>query len=150
MPKEIAKQLTLGELEKAFEGDVDLMLFFVSWLKNGMKASFAYKELHPNVSVASSEVLGHKWLSRIKEKIGLDSVMSCYGLNLDTYITQLKAGVEAEKRDQFSGEMYPDHAVRLKYHDKIGKLLGIEIDSPTTQVNIAGKEMSVEFIGLNE
>jgi hypothetical protein len=73
-------------------------------------------------------------------------LMSAYGLDHEVYFKQLKIGMDTEKRDQFSGEMSPDNAIRLKYHDKLGKLLGIEVDSPTTQVNIAGKEMSVQFL----
>jgi len=128
----------LAELEKDFGDDLDLLSFYLCWLKNGMKASLAYKELHPEVTIGSSEVLGHRTLRRVKEKIGAEAIANLYGLDIDMYMGQLRDGNKAEKRDQFSGEMYPDHAVRLKYHDKLGKLLGIETDSPTNvQVNIA-------------
>jgi len=35
-------------LEKAFDGNLDLVLFYLTWLKNGLKVGKAYKELHPN------------------------------------------------------------------------------------------------------
>lgn len=116
----------LAELEKDFDGDLDLMSFYICWLKNGMKASLAYKELHPEVTVGTSEVQGHRLLRRVKDKIGVEAIANLYGLDIDYYMEQLRDGNKAEKRDQFTGEMYPDHQTRLKYHDKLGKLLGIE------------------------
>jgi hypothetical protein len=136
----------MKELEKSLEGDTDLILFYVSWLKNGLNASKAYKELHPDVTDGSSEVLGSRWLGRVKDKIGLQTIMSVYGLDMNMYLLQLKDGVRADKRDQYSGEMYPDHQTRLKYHDKLGKLLGLEVDSPTTAIAIKGEDMSIQFI----
>jgi phenylacetate-coenzyme A ligase PaaK-like adenylate-forming protein len=136
----------LMELVQDFGDDLELMAFYICWIKNGMKASLAYKELHPKVSVGSSEVLGHRWLRRVKEKIGAEAIANLYGLDIDLYMEQLRDGNKAMKRDQFSGEMYPDHTTRLKYHDKLGKLLGLEVDTPTTQIAIKGEEMSIQFI----
>jgi len=127
----------IKELEKQFSGDLDLMLFYVSYIKNGLNATAAYRELHKDVTVGSAEVLGSRMLGKVKEKIGLQAIMSLYGLDLDLYLTQLKDGNLAQKRDQFSGEMSPDHKTREVYHTKLGKLLGIETDQPVQPPGVA-------------
>lgn len=126
------KELSLVELEKQFEGDMDLMLFFVSYIKNGLKASFAYRELHPDVTAGSAEVGGSRMLSRVKEKIGIQAVMALYGLDLDLYLKQLKDGNLADKWNDFTGEREADHKTREAYHTKLGKILGIESEKGTT------------------
>ena len=155
MKKDITKP-DIKELEKAFGGDLDLFLFFVTWVKNNMVAKFAYKELHPNVTDASAEVLGSRMLSRVKPEI----LMPVYGLGVDVYMKQLRDGLEAMKkraeivdRDKKGAPVYeyydePDHITRKFYHDKLGKLLGIEQHEPSVlqQFNVGGK-MELEFIG---
>ena len=133
------------QLSEAFGNELDLMLFFVTWLKNNLNATAAYKELHPKVTDGSAEVLGSRMLGKVKPEI----LMPVYGLGVDLYMKQLRDGVKAMKRDQFSGEMYEDHTTRKPYHDKLGKLLGIENDKATIQVLNQG-EMTLEFIDKNE
>ena len=132
----------VNKLQEVFKDDVDLMLFYVTWLKCGMNASKAYKELHPDVTEYSAKTLG----SRMLQKVDKSLLMSAYGLDVDLYMKQLKDGVQADERDHFSGEIAPDHKTRKGYHDKLGKLLGIE-DDRGTQVNILqqGGDMSLEF-----
>lgn len=116
----------ISELEAAFEGDLDLLHFYVVWLKNELNATAAYREIHKNVTPGSAEVLGSRMLGKVKEKIGLESVMSVYGLDLNAYIKQLQEGISATKWNDFTGESEPDHKTRQGYHDKLGKILGIE------------------------
>jgi len=111
-------------LEKAFDNDLDNVLFFVSWVKNGRNATKAYLELNPNVDPASAQVMGSRRLA----KIPVGAVMKCYGLGLEEYFDQLKEGLGAMKLEDLSGEKVPDHATRKGYHDKLGKLLGMERD----------------------
>jgi len=127
---------TLIALEKEFDGDKDLCLFFISWLKNGQKGGVAYKELHPEVTDESAQVLGSKLLSKIK----VSSILSVYGLTPEMYFQQLKDGLEANRTiSTISGKEanggtvdfidVPDHKTRKDYHDKLGKLLGYEVAS---------------------
>lgn len=125
-PKLPSPNLELQQLEEAFDGDIDLLLFYVSWLKNGLSAKKAYKELHPDVTDASSEVLGSRMLSKVKQT----DIVSAYGLSIETYFQQLKEALAATKRDHFSGEISPDHKTREPYHTKLGKMLGLEKDGP--------------------
>lgn len=124
----------IRELEVAFDGNLDLVLFFLKWIEKGQNATQAYLALHPNVDTASAAVLG----SKILRKINIQAVMEAYGLGLETYLTQLRDGIEAKKRDQFTGEVEADHKTRAPYHDKLGKLLGIEQEHSNLnlQVNI--------------
>ena len=119
---------SIKELEKAFDGDLDLMLFYLTWVKLGRNATKAYQELNPHVEYASAAVLGSRMLKRVK----IDAVLKAYDLTEETYYTQLVDGIKAERRDQFTGEMYPDHKTREPYHTKLGKILGIETDEGVT------------------
>lgn len=141
-------KLDIEKLQEAFskedgKSDLDLFLFYVTWVKNELNASKAYKEIHPSVSDHSSRVLGSRELAKVNKEL----VMQAYGLDLQTYYKQLKDGLNAKKRDQFTGEMYDDHQVRKPYHDKLGKQLGVETDTPVNiQVNVIPilKELKAE------
>lgn len=133
----------LKELEKAFDGNLDLVLFFVTWVKNGQNASKAYLELNPHVDPASARVLGSRQLA----KVNFQWVMETYGLGLEEYLNQLKDGLAATKWNDFSGEREADHQTRRPYHDKLGKLLGVEKDN--AQINITGDKVIAILGGLS-
>lgn len=120
------KNKELKELIKVFDEDMDLVLFFMKWVEKGRNATQAYIELHPQVNRISAQVMGSKLLSKIPR----DIIMKTYGLGFHKYMKQLKSGLEATKWNDFTGEREPDHKTRLGYHDKQGKLLGIEGDTP--------------------
>lgn len=122
----------IKELEKAFNGDLDLVLFFLSWVKNGRNASKAYLELNPHVDPHSARVLG----SRVLAKVSIQAILETYGTGAEEYFTQLKDGLSATKWNDFTGEKEPDHKVRKDYHDKLGKLLGIEKEGNQTNLQI--------------
>jgi hypothetical protein len=145
----------IKDLEKAFNNDMDLMLFYLTWIKCGLNASKAYGELHPNVNSHSARILG----SRVLAKIDKHLVMQAYGLDHQKYFQQLADGLEAIKSDA-TGQVYPDHKVRRDYHKTLGTLLGIETVGPTIaqQFNlqkggslyvIRGTESDEEFTSLN-
>ena len=114
--------VNLPALEKAFNGDKDLVTFFISWIKNAKNATAAYLELNPKVDRASAQVQG----SRLLAKIDIKDVMKCYGLGVEEYFDQLHQGHQAMKWNDFTGEREPDHKVRGDYSKRIGTLLGIE------------------------
>lgn len=120
----------LAKLMPAFGDNLDLFLFYLAWVKNGMNASKAYKELHPNVNDHSARILGSSTLAKIDKKM----VMSAYGLDHDRYYKQLNEALEATKWNDFTGEREPDHKTREPYHTKLGKALDIEKDKPSDQV----------------
>ena len=144
MPKKPKKDLqpSIKALEKAFDGNLDLVIFYLTWLKNGLKAGIAYKELHPNVTKRSAETLGSRMLSKVE----LPMVMQAYGLDQDTYFDQLKQGIEANKWNDFTGEREADHRTRKPYHDKLGRLLGIETQSETMGLEFKKGDQSVKIV----
>lgn len=73
--------------------------------------------------------------------------MKSYGLGLEEYFQQLKEGLGATKWNDFTGEREPDHKTRKDYHDKLGKILGVEVDKATIlqQIN-AGGDLQIEII----
>ena len=132
------KKDKINELVKIFDGNLDLMLFYVTWIKNGLNASKAYKELHPDVDDHSSRTLGSRMLAKVDKR----AIMDAYGLDQELYLKQLKEGNEATKWNDFTGDREADHKTRRAYHEVIGKLLGIETDKPLIQLN----EMKVEIV----
>lgn len=138
------KQLDIEGLQEVFNENLDLFLFYVTWVKNGLNAGRAYKELHPSVSEHSARTLGSRLLTKVDKAL----VMQAYGLDLSTYYNQLKDGLNAMKRDQFSGEIAPDHQTRKPYHDKLGKQLGIETEATSlTQINVE-KGNEITFVNF--
>lgn len=135
-------QLNIEDLEKAFNGDLDLMLFYLTWVKNGLNSGKAYKELHPLVDEHSARTLGSRLLTKVDKSL----VMQAYGLNHETYFVQLAEGLKALKADMI-GQTYPDHKTRAIYHDKLGKLLGIESDKPGVQITQQILVMPSELMG---
>lgn len=127
------QQKTITKLQDAFGEDLDLFLFYLSWVKNGLNASKAYKELHPEVKPHSADTLGVRMLNKVDKSL----VMQAYGLDQQLYFEQLKEALKATKWNDFTGEREADHKTRKDYHDKLGKLLGIEGDtSASIQVNV--------------
>lgn len=104
--------------------DKDVALFFAEWCKNGLNAKRAYQKLHPDVTERSAETLG----SRMLRKVEVSDVLAAHGLGIETYIDQLKQGLNAEK-----GLRRPDHKIRRIYHEVLGKLLKIERKEDTFQ-----------------
>lgn len=134
----------LETLEEALGGDQSLVLFFLTWLKHNRNAKKAYKELHPNCTEKSCSVLGARQLA----KVSIDVIVSAYGLGNEIYFERLKEGLEATKtqyipvgkykngRTKYQKVVMPDQDTRDAYHTKLGKILGIEGNSPTITVPI--------------
>lgn len=131
--KQVVKK-EIKELAAVFNGDLDLVLFFLEWIKNGQNGTKAYQTLNPGTDPASAAVLA----SRLLKKVNIDAVLEIYGIGFEKYMEQLRDGLTAEKSD-ITGTRFPDHQTRKPYHDKLGKLLGIESTfdlPPQTNVQI--------------
>lgn len=126
------KQKDVIKIQDVFGDDLDLCLFYLTWVKNGLNASKAYKELHPQVDDHSARVLGSRQLAKVSK----EQVMQAYGLDHQVYFDQLKEALGATKWNDFTGEREADHKTRQGYHDKLGKLLGLEGEKGNIQVNI--------------
>ncbi len=128
-------------------GDEGTLLFLEEWLKNGRNATKAYLKINPDVSYHSARTLG----SRLLTKVDISVLFAAYGLGIEAYIKQLKAGLNAntgklvEKYDKEGNlrERYddrrPDHKTRRPYHQALGEILGFEGKQNTysTRINIA-------------
>jgi len=148
MSKKITKKPTLDDLEEML-GSKERVLFYLTWLKHDRNATKAYLELHPNVTEHSARTLGAKMLANID----IFTIANAYNLNHERYLNMIDEGLEATKpisalisgKDAGSKDMdfidVPDHQTRLKYHDKLGKLIGVESDKQQTnvQVNVLNK-----------
>lgn len=136
MSTKLTKKPDLNELEKML-GSKERVLFYLAWLKNDRNATRAYLELNPNVTEQSASVLGSKMLGTINTNI----VAQAYGLDHTKYFDVLKNALDATKWNDFTGEREPDYKTIKPYHDKLGKLLGLEQEqlSPSVQVNVLNK-----------
>lgn len=123
----------LSKLEEALGGDRELVLFFLAWIKHGRNATEAYLELNPHVTRTSAAVLGGKKL----KNIDIHLIAESYDLGTDTYFKTLQEGLKAThfetmaiRKDGadtvFEKEEKPDYHARRKYHEALGKLLGVE------------------------
>jgi hypothetical protein len=142
------KEPSLNDLEEML-GSKERVLFYLTWLKHNRNATQAYLELHPDVSERSANVLG----SRMLRNIDIGLIANAYNLNHERYLNMIDEGLEATKsvsaiitgKDADNKDMdfieVPDHQTRLKYHDKLGKLIGVESDKQQTnvQVNVLNK-----------
>lgn len=119
-------------LAEALGGDLELVLFFMTWVSCGRNSTKAYLKLHPEVTPKSASVLGARQLA----KVSIPVILDAYGLGVDTYLNQLKEGLNATKRVDVAiiqdgevvkgAEEVPDHKVRQHYHQTLGKLLSFE------------------------
>lgn len=119
-------------LLKAFNNDLELMEFFHEWSKNGHNATRAYLEVKPGSNENSARVLGSRMLAKVDKPV----IMREYGLGEIEYFQQLKDGMGATRWNEFTGEREPDHKTRLAYHNKVGKLLGVESEQQGSQTNV--------------
>ena len=138
-------------LEDAFDGDKEMVLFFLAYLKYDRNASKAYKFLHPDCTDQSCRVMGSRQLTKVNISMILDS----YGLGIETYIKKINDGLNATnvqyvhlrlKKEKGKKEKIiydkietPNHQVQKSYHESLGKLLGIEgkkEDGPTVSVQV--------------
>ena len=121
-------EVNIKALEKAFNNDLDLVLFFLTWVKNGKNGVKAYQELHPNTDYGTAATLA----SRLLKKVDIAAVLEVYGAGFESYFKQLSEGHQAMRWNDFTGEREPDHKVRGEYNKRIGKLLGIEKEDGVT------------------
>jgi len=136
MTQKVAKKPSLNDLEEIL-GSKERVLFYLAWLKNDKNATDAYQELHPTAQKSTCQVNGSRMLS----KIPLDLIATAYGLGYEKYFDVLKNAMNATKWNDFTGDREPDYKTIKPYHDKLGKLLGIEQEqlSPSVQVNVLNK-----------
>ena len=144
MTKELDKKSDITLLEEALGGDRELVLFYLSWLKNNRNATKAYKELHPNCKIKSCGVLGARQLAKVSISVILDS----YGLGVDTYLENLKNGLTATKteyivvgkykngRTRTVAKQIPDTDRRDRYYEDLGEILGIKKRASTVAVQV--------------
>ena len=131
------KQLT--ELATAFDNDIGLAQFFMHWIENGQNATEAYLSLGTGVSRQVAMVMGHRYLKRIDVPVAL----GLYNLGMDRYLKKLDEGLEAKQNKVMttkSGNTIdmsgPDHEVQKYYHEKLGKLLGVEVETKHNGINL--------------
>lgn len=97
--------------------------FFGEWIKTRDVAK-AYLAIYPGAKAEEARVEGEKMLRELE----VDKVLKVYSLDMDAYLKQLKAGLEATKWiDDGEGMVeVEDHSIRRQYHKILGELLKLE------------------------
>jgi len=118
------------------------ILFFQEWLKtgNGVKAA---QVAYPDATYSSAGVLAHENLKLIKNPI--KTFLEHNGISIGYLTKILVEATQAERRDQFSGEMYKDHRTRIDAVDRLARWLGIDAETNKTEINI-GDNRSITFV----
>lgn len=144
---------SLEQLEKAFHSR-KTAIFYLAWLYFNRDATKAYQYLFPQTNKATAGVLGHVLLKRIS----FTAVARAYGLNEDLYYKTLSEGIKATKTNiVYIGKgkkgknltrkyTIPDHLSRKPYHDKLGRILGIESDESFTGVSVKDGEKEIKVV----
>lgn len=143
--KKLALTTDITVLEAAFDGDKEMVLFFLAWLKYNRNATKAYQEIHPNVSNTVAAVLG----SRKLRKVNIGLVLESYGIGVDDYFKQLKEGLSCVKYVGLAAIPVPDHKTRRIYHKALGRILEIE-DVENLNVNNVQINNSNSIDNLND
>jgi hypothetical protein len=108
--------------------------FFSIWLKtgNGTKAALESYDTDDPGAAAS---IANENLRKLEKPV--KTFLETNGVSL-SYLTRILIdATQAEKRDQFSGEMYKDHKVRMEAVDRLARWLGVETkDDSSQQTNI--------------
>ena len=166
MPKsKMSASADIAVLEQALGGDKELVLFFLAWLKHNRNATKAYKELHPDCTEKSCGVLGSRMLGKVSIPVILDS----YGLGMDTYFEKLKDGLNAvnielvkvvtEKKDKkgkkkkeikYEKVETPNYSVQSQYHERLGKILGVEGNNTNVAVQVNTNTNIIDNISDDE
>jgi len=144
MTKEVDKKTDIELLEESLGGDIELVLFFLCWMKHNRNATKAYKELHPKCKIKSCSVLGARMLA----KVSIDVILNSYGLGVDVYLENLKNGLNATKtehiivgkykngRTRTVAKQIPDNDRRDKYFETLGEILGIKRQTTSVAVQV--------------
>lgn len=134
--KALKKRPSLNDLEEML-GSKERVLFYLTWLKHDRNATKAYQELHPDCAYTTAQVNGSEMLSKIPMK----AVATAFGLGHEKYFDVLTKAMDATKWNDFTGEREVDYKTIKPYHDKLGKILGIEQEqsAPNVQVNVLNK-----------
>lgn len=126
-------------VDDLFGGDTELALFFSAWLETDRNATKAMLRIRPDSTYGTAAILGHRML----KKVNKDVVFEHYKLNFDRYLTKIDRGLEAKKRDQYTGEETDDHATQIKYHDKLGELLELEGKAAQLTINNTQNNLTI-------
>ena len=112
---------------------VDSKIFARSYIKNGLNATKAAKELKPYLVDQSAKTAGHKMLKRPEVQTEIQVLMAAQGITRGYLVEKLNEGLMATDKED-----HEDYNVRHKYLTTALKLHGELNDEnkPTNQVNI--------------
>lgn len=140
------------------EVEIPEVIFFSEWIKT-RNVEEAYLAIYPHASKEVAGIEGEKMLRELE----VEKVLKVYSLDMDAYLKQLKAGLEATKWiDDGEGMVeVEDHSIRRQYHKILGELLKLENADEKGNIVLKGlivlqgisdnnKDINKDIIELNE
>lgn len=102
------------------------------YLENGGNQTAAALAVYDTENYWAAATIGKENV----KKLQIDKYIKDFNLGPARYFAQMAKGLDATKRDQFSGEISEDHKTRADYHKRLGKILEIEKEDQAPVNNI--------------
>lgn len=83
-------------------------------------------EAVPNIKPSSAPKTGMRLSRSVHVQEALQTVLEKHNLNIDRTAQVIDDALDASKQNQFTGEINPDHTVRLKAADMLHGLMGLK------------------------
>lgn len=99
---------------------------FVKARLKGKNKSQAALEAKPEISPVSAGKIGNRLSNSVNVQEALQKALQKHNITIDRTAQVVADALDAEKQNQFTGEINPDHTVRLKAADMAHGLMGLK------------------------
>jgi len=100
----------------------------------GKKQGEIGKALYPNATPQSANTMISRELKKVDVQQALQQALAKNNITIDTALKPIGDALQAEKQNQFTGEITADHTTRLQASKEALKLLDVN-NPPTTPIN---------------
>lgn len=98
---------------------------------NGANQTEAGLAADSNRTPESARVWANQALQKTTVQEALQIEMAKQGITLEAIVKPIADGLKADKQNEYTGEIKPDHAIRLKSSNMAAQFLGIGKNSDT-------------------
>lgn len=99
---------------------------FVKAKLKGKSNTQAAIEAVPGITPSYAPVAGYRLIKNDNVQAALQNALAKHNLTIDRTAKVIDDALDASKQNQFTGEINPDHTVRLKAADMLHGLMGLK------------------------